>query len=139
VEGRLEEAALDVGDGVQREVLLEVVHRVLRNVRDAQVVVLEEVAAPAVGHVELADEQLEQRRLPRAVGADQRDAGRHAQLRAHCVQHVARATVVAERHVGELRDRLEPRLHALQVSGVWELDKRLVLARDLRMPETDQT
>mmetsp|Transcript_31396 Transcript_31396/g.74626 ORF Transcript_31396/g.74626 Transcript_31396/m.74626 type:complete len:322 (-) Transcript_31396:744-1709(-) len=123
----LEEALLDVGDGVEDEVLLEMVHRVLRDVCHPEVMMLEELAlvgGPPVAHLEIANEQLEEGGLARAVGSDQRHPRGHAQLLRHPLKNILRATLVAEDDVGEAHDGLQPRFDPVEDAGVWELDQR---------------
>mmetsp|Transcript_52253 Transcript_52253/g.122556 ORF Transcript_52253/g.122556 Transcript_52253/m.122556 type:complete len:204 (+) Transcript_52253:395-1006(+) len=102
----LEETVLDVGDRGQSEVGFKMVHRMLRNVRHPKVVMLPHVPNFVIALFELADKELEERCLARAVGSEKSDARGHRQLAVHILQHVALAARVSEGDVGELHDRL---------------------------------
>mmetsp|Transcript_21464 Transcript_21464/g.36688 ORF Transcript_21464/g.36688 Transcript_21464/m.36688 type:complete len:1064 (-) Transcript_21464:37-3228(-) len=115
------EAPLDVVDRRERQVVLDVVEGVLRDVREAHVRVARHVgrALVLVG-LELADEQLDHRRLARAVDADDGDARGHRDLHADVVQRVDVARRVAEGAVDHLHERLGLRRDALEHARVGE-------------------
>ena len=119
-----EETVLDVRLGGHLQVALQVVHAVLRDVRDAQVVVLPDRAR---ARLELAHDVLQERRLPRAVGADNRDAARERHPRVHAVQHGngVGPPRVREPDVVHAKHNLLSVLDAVQAPGVGERNERL--------------
>ena len=125
------EAVLQVLQRRVFDALLEVVHGVLRDVREAQVMVLPHLPDALVGR-ELADQQLHQGRLARAVGADERCSRILRDLHVGVGENLAVGAGVGERHLFHVHHALVPGLDALQRAGLGEANgldvSRLVVA-----------
>mmetsp|Transcript_8226 Transcript_8226/g.9973 ORF Transcript_8226/g.9973 Transcript_8226/m.9973 type:complete len:462 (-) Transcript_8226:1297-2682(-) len=106
-------APADVLVGRLLEVILNVVEGMLCHVRNAAVGVPPDVAGPHVG-LELASEQLDHGRLPRAIGADARSARRERDANRHLLELRLWRTRIGEGDVGHLHDVLALRGDALE-------------------------
>ena len=105
------------------EVLLDVVERVLGDVRHAEVRVLLDATRVREG---LAREKFDESRLSGAIGADDTDAGRERDGARDVVELGLLGARVAERAVGHLEDRARLGAHAHERAGrrERELDDR---------------
>mmetsp|Transcript_12266 Transcript_12266/g.38717 ORF Transcript_12266/g.38717 Transcript_12266/m.38717 type:complete len:879 (-) Transcript_12266:150-2786(-) len=115
-------APSDVLVGRLGQVVLDQVEGVLRDVRDAHGRVLPHVAS--LRDV-LADEQLDHRRLARAVGAEDRDARGERDLHGDALDGRDRVLRVSPRAVLHLHERLALGLDALDVPGLREVHREL--------------
>mmetsp|Transcript_20570 Transcript_20570/g.48980 ORF Transcript_20570/g.48980 Transcript_20570/m.48980 type:complete len:489 (+) Transcript_20570:147-1613(+) len=117
------EAVLDVGERRPLKVLLQVVHAVLRDVRDPQGLMLPNLPDAPVG-LELADHDAEQRRLAGAVAPRDGDAAVEAQLAADALELRRPGLRVGEPCARQPQDRLVPPPDALERAGVGENQRR---------------
>ena len=119
-----EEPRLYVFLGSHLEVGLEVVHRVLRYVAHAQVMVLPH---GALTRNELTDDVLEQRGLTRAVRADDGHAGVEVHPAVDVVENrLGLGPGVREREIFYPQNHVRAAPHAVQLTGFRERDQRLV-------------
>mmetsp|Transcript_16542 Transcript_16542/g.35110 ORF Transcript_16542/g.35110 Transcript_16542/m.35110 type:complete len:394 (-) Transcript_16542:300-1481(-) len=119
----LTEARLDVLDGRAGHVILQVVERLLRDVREAERVVLPRGADALLG-LQVADEQLQKRRLARAVAADDNGTRAEGERRLNLVQDVAVRLWVLERDVLERHHRLSEGADAFGLARIGEIHRQ---------------
>merc|ERR1719215_1032813 len=101
----------DVIDRGLVHVLLQVVESMLRHIREAHVRVPPD---QALLRLEFADEKLDGRGLPSAVGTDNGNSRSHARGERNVLHRVLLVRGVPEEDVTHLQDLLGPRLDALE-------------------------
>ena len=115
----LVETVLEVFQRCILDGFLQVVHGVLRDVREAKVVVLPHLPDALVGR-KLADEKLHQRRLARSVGADERGARILRDLHVCVCENLLISSRVRERQVLHVHHALVPGFDTFQAAGLGE-------------------
>mmetsp|Transcript_33773 Transcript_33773/g.85509 ORF Transcript_33773/g.85509 Transcript_33773/m.85509 type:complete len:691 (+) Transcript_33773:978-3050(+) len=112
-------AAQDVARGRDVQVLLNVVERVLRDVRDAHVGVARHLPR---ARLELARQDLDERRLAGAVAAQHGDARVQAHVARDVHQRGLGRARVRERHLLHVQDRLLARRHTVERGRLGEVE-----------------